>query len=93
MLQRVALAMLVLSMLATAPSAQDYPQGSVTLIVPYPAGGATDFVARLLQPKLSEALGQPVVIENRPAQAAMLARPQPCARHPMAAPSCSRPMR
>ena len=64
MLQRVALAMLVLSMLATAPSAQDYPQGSVTLIVPYPAGGATDFVARLLQPKLSEALGQPV--ENRP---------------------------
>ena len=66
MLQRVALAMLVLSMLATAPSAQDYPQGSVTLIVPYPAGGATDFVARLLQPKLSEALGQPVVIENRP---------------------------
>ena len=66
MLQRVALAMLVLSMLATAPSAQDYPQGSVTLIVPYPAGGATDFVARLLQPTLPEALGQPVVIENRP---------------------------
>ena len=66
MLQRVALAMLVLSMLATAPSAQDYPQGSVTLIVPYPAGGATDFVARILQPKVAEALGQPVVIENRP---------------------------
>ena len=66
MVRRIALAMLVLSVLATAPSAQDYPQGPVTLVVPYPAGGATDFVARLLQPKLSEALGQPVVIENRP---------------------------
>ena len=46
--------------------AQDFPQGPVTIIVPYPAGGATDLVARLVQPKLSEALGQPVVIENRP---------------------------
>jgi tripartite-type tricarboxylate transporter receptor subunit TctC len=66
MLRRVALAILALSVFATAPSAQDYPQGPITLVVPYPAGGATDFVARLLQPKLSEALGQPVVIENRP---------------------------
>src|SRR5690242_4067140 len=47
-------------------SAQDFPQGPVTIVVPYPAGGATDFVARLVQPKLSETLGQPVVIENRP---------------------------
>ncbi len=54
------------AMVAPAGSAQDFPQGPVTIIVPYPAGGATDFVARLVQPKLSEALGQPVVIENRP---------------------------
>lgn len=53
-------------MLAPAAFAQDFPQGPVTIVVPYPAGGATDFVARLVQPKLSEALGQPVVIENRP---------------------------
>jgi tripartite-type tricarboxylate transporter receptor subunit TctC len=66
MIQRLALAILALIALSTAPSAQDYPQGPVTLIVPYPAGGATDFVARLLQPKLTESLGQPVVIENRP---------------------------
>ncbi len=66
MIRRLALASLVISSLATATAAQDYPQGAVTLVVPYPAGGATDFVARLLQPKLTEALGQPVVIENRP---------------------------
>ena len=47
-------------------SAQNFPAGPVTIVVPYPAGGATDLVARLVQPKLSEALSQPVVIENRP---------------------------
>jgi tripartite-type tricarboxylate transporter receptor subunit TctC len=51
---------------APAASAQAFPDGPVTIVVPYPAGGATDFVARLIQPKLSDALGQPVVIENRP---------------------------
>lgn len=66
MLQRIAMALVVLAGLVGTPKAQDYPQGPVTLVVPYPAGGATDFVARLLQPKLAESLGQPVVIENRP---------------------------
>jgi len=45
--------------------AQGYPAKPVRLIVPFPAGGATDVVARLLGQKLSEAWGQPVVIENR----------------------------
>jgi tripartite-type tricarboxylate transporter receptor subunit TctC len=51
---------------ATSVHAQDFPQGPVTIVVPYPAGGATDLVARLVQPKLSELLGQTIVIENRP---------------------------
>ena len=44
----------------------DYPTRTVTLIVPWAAGGAVDTVARIVAPKLSDRLGKPVVIENRP---------------------------
>jgi tripartite-type tricarboxylate transporter receptor subunit TctC len=46
--------------------AQTYPARTITLIVPFPAGGATDVVARALAKGLSERLGQSVVIDNRP---------------------------
>jgi tripartite-type tricarboxylate transporter receptor subunit TctC len=46
-------------------SAQEWPAKPVRFIVPYPPGGGTDVIARIVQPRLSEALGQPVVIENR----------------------------
>src|SRR5271169_2993968 len=45
--------------------AQDYPTRPITLIVPYPAGGGVDAMGRLVGQKLSSALGQQVVIENR----------------------------
>ena len=52
--------------LAVAPAiAQDYPSKLVHIIVPYPPGGGTDTVARLIAPKLSDALKQQVIVENR----------------------------
>ena len=52
--------------LAAAPAAaQDYPNRPITLIVPFPAGGGVDAVARIVAEKLSHALGQQVVIDNR----------------------------
>lgn len=50
----------------TAASAQNFPTAPVKLIVPVPAGGVTDVMARLVGQGLSELWGQPVVIENRP---------------------------
>jgi len=45
--------------------AQDYPTRPIHFIVPYPPGGGTDVIARIVQPKLSANLGQPIVIDNR----------------------------
>src|SRR5512139_764670 len=51
---------------AAAPAlSQQYPTKPIRFIVPYPPGGTVDIVARIVQPKLSESLGQPIVIENR----------------------------
>ncbi len=50
----------------TGTQAQTYPDKPLRMIVGYPPGGGTDVVARIITPKLSEQLGQPVVIENRP---------------------------
>jgi tripartite-type tricarboxylate transporter receptor subunit TctC len=50
---------------ALPAAAQDYPTRPITMIVPYPAGGGVDVMGRLIGQKLSVALGQQVVIENR----------------------------
>jgi tripartite-type tricarboxylate transporter receptor subunit TctC len=50
---------------ALPATAQDYPTRPITMIVPYPAGGGVDVMGRLIGQKLSVALGQQVVIENR----------------------------
>jgi tripartite-type tricarboxylate transporter receptor subunit TctC len=52
--------------LQTAATAQNYPDRPVRLIVPFPAGGSIDMVPRALGPAMTELLGQPVVVDNRP---------------------------
>jgi tripartite-type tricarboxylate transporter receptor subunit TctC len=53
-------------MLHGAALAQDFPNRPITLVVPLAAGGGMDFIARTIGAKLSERIGQPVLIENRP---------------------------
>jgi len=58
-------AALALALSAVAAQAQDYPNKSIRMIVPYPPGGGTDVVARILNEKLAPELGQPIVIDNK----------------------------
>ena len=58
--------LLVSLFLFAAAAAAQFPSRPVTIIVPIPPGGAPDIAARVLGQKLSDALGQPVVVENRP---------------------------
>jgi tripartite-type tricarboxylate transporter receptor subunit TctC len=69
------------AMLGPAQAA-DYPNKPVTVLVPFPAGGASDTVARLTTQKMQETFGQPIVIENKPGAngsigAGQLARSKP----------------
>src|SRR6266850_6561835 len=57
---------------ALALHAQTYPSRPIRLIVPFPPGGSSDSVARVVVQKFSEGLGQPVVIENRPGVGGLL---------------------
>src|SRR5215469_857570 len=56
----------LLIMLAAPAAAQDFPNRAIRILVPFPAGGPTDILSRVLAQRMGEDFGQPVVVENRP---------------------------
>ena len=65
-LNRLGLSLAVAGLCASAAVAQTYPSKPLKLVVPYAAGGSTDQLARAIAEPLGRALGQPVVVENKP---------------------------
>ncbi|MDB5850434.1 MAG: LacI family transcriptional regulator, partial [Rhodoferax sp.] len=69
-----ALAACVFAMLpATQALAQDFPTKPIHIVVPLPPGGSNDVLARVIGQKMTEALGQPVIVENKPGAAGNIA--------------------
>ncbi|APW38318.1 MFS transporter [Rhodoferax koreense] len=69
---RASFTALVLGLAAAAAGAQGFPTKPVTLVVPFPPGGSSDVLARALTEKLSQSLGQPVIVDSRPGAGATL---------------------
>jgi tripartite-type tricarboxylate transporter receptor subunit TctC len=67
---------LALALAATYAFAQQFPTKSITLLVPYAAGGPTDTVARVVGQSMSKTLGQTVIVENKPSAGGILAPEQ-----------------
>jgi tripartite-type tricarboxylate transporter receptor subunit TctC len=64
--------MLAVPAMAQSASTQNWPSRPVRVVVPYPPGGVSDAVTRLVMQKLAERIGQPVVVENRPGANGMI---------------------
>jgi tripartite-type tricarboxylate transporter receptor subunit TctC len=71
--ERIALTILIFAALPAIGSAQEaWPTKPIALVVTYPPGGGADLMARLVAPKMSEALGQPIVVDNKPGAAGQI---------------------
>jgi tripartite-type tricarboxylate transporter receptor subunit TctC len=79
---RLVLATIAALILATTDGASDsYPNRPITLVIPFPAGGPTDTIARPLAQALTGSLGQPVIVENRPGGSGGILGMRDVARH------------
>ena len=77
-----------------AAHAQSYPTRPITVIIPFAGGSASDVVSRIMFDKMSQSLGQPIVVENKPGAGGnsgtrLAARPRPTAT-PWSAPAPAR---
>lgn len=72
-IQRTCYGLLVSMLVCGISSAQPYPSKPIRMLVPFPPGGGTDYIARLLGRDLTEMWGQTVLIENRPGASMMIA--------------------
>jgi tripartite-type tricarboxylate transporter receptor subunit TctC len=64
-MSKVALAAVAIVLVVHGQGRADYPEKPVRLLLPFPAGGAVDFVARLVSARMADELGRPFVIENK----------------------------
>ena len=71
-MRRFGFALALVLITATSALAQSYPNRPVRLVVPFPAGGGVDTMARIVGNKLSERIGQPVLVEHRPGAGGVL---------------------
>lgn len=72
MFKRICAVGFSLAMFTSVVQAQAFPNGPIHIVVGYTAGGSTDVMARLIGQKLSESMGQPVIIDNRPGAAGQI---------------------
>ena len=85
---RILLVFAVLAMAAGFAQSQQYPTKPVRIIAPFAPGGGTDFIARLIAQKLTERLGQQVIVENKPGAGGNLGAEFAVNRRPTATPCC-----